>query len=99
MATLHVLSHSPFTDSRFESCLRILGQNDGLLLSGDAVYALQAGTQAAEQLETASASTQLYALDEDVLARNITAHSAVKIVGYNVFVALSCQFDKVNSWI
>jgi tRNA 2-thiouridine synthesizing protein B len=37
MATLHVLSHSPFTDSRLSSCLRILGSQDALLLCGDAV--------------------------------------------------------------
>ena len=30
MATLHVLSHSPFTDSRLSSCLRILGSHEGL---------------------------------------------------------------------
>ena len=44
MATLHILSHSPFADSRLASCLRLLGTADGLLLSGDAVYALQPGT-------------------------------------------------------
>ena len=44
MTTLHLLAHSPFTDSRLSSCLRLLGSHDGLLLSGDAVYALQPGT-------------------------------------------------------
>ena len=39
MATLHLLSHSPFSDSRLSSCLRLLGADDGLLLTGDAVYA------------------------------------------------------------
>ena len=40
MSTLHVLSHSPFTDTRLSSCLRLLGSADGLLLCGDAAYAL-----------------------------------------------------------
>ncbi|WP_277419150.1 DsrH/TusB family sulfur relay protein, partial [Pseudomonas viridiflava] len=40
MSTLHVLSHSPFTDNRLDSCLRLLGDNDGILLCGDATYAL-----------------------------------------------------------
>ena len=40
MATLHILSHSPFADSRLASCLRLLGAQDALLLCGDAVYAL-----------------------------------------------------------
>ena len=44
MSTLHVLSHSPFGDDRLTSCLRVIGANDALLLTGDAVYALQPGT-------------------------------------------------------
>ncbi len=44
MATLHVLSHSPFADSRLDSCLALMSGRDGLLLSGDAVYALQPGS-------------------------------------------------------
>ena len=51
MATLHILSHSPFADSRLASCLRLLGAADGLLLSGDAVYALQPGTANLQALQ------------------------------------------------
>ena len=40
MKTLHVLSSSPFSDNRLSSCLRLLGSGDGLLLCGDATYAL-----------------------------------------------------------
>ena len=78
MATLHVLSHSPFTDSRLSSCLRILGSQDALLLCGDAVYALQDG------------SAQRQAL---VFPARLT------LVDYHGFVALSCQYDKVNTWL
>lgn len=38
-----MLSHSPFGDDRLSSCLRVIGANDALLLTGDAVYALQPG--------------------------------------------------------
>ncbi|WP_413770140.1 DsrH/TusB family sulfur metabolism protein, partial [Vibrio vulnificus] len=44
MSTLHVLSHSPFGDNRLTSCLRVLGDQDALLLCGDATYALQPGS-------------------------------------------------------
>ena len=59
MATLHVLSHSPFADSRLASCLRLLGADDALLLSGDAVYALQPGTANLQELGTADLQASL----------------------------------------
>ncbi len=37
MTTLHLLSHSPFTDNRLSSCLQLLSLHDAVLLSGDAV--------------------------------------------------------------
>ncbi|HSX71420.1 MAG TPA: sulfurtransferase complex subunit TusB, partial [Pseudomonas sp.] len=73
MATLHLLSHSPFSDSRLASCLRLLGPDDGVLLSGDAVYALQPGTAQLQALELMPASIALYALDEDLQARALNA--------------------------
>ena len=99
MATLHLLSHSPFTDSRLSSCLRLLGSQDGLLLCGDAVYALQAGTVQGQALELMPEAIALYALDEDVQARNLVPPSRLTLVDYPGFVALSCQYDKVNTWL
>ncbi|MGE8360243.1 sulfurtransferase complex subunit TusB [Pseudomonas sp.] len=99
MATLHVLSHSPFSDSRLSSCLRLLGADDGLLLSGDAVYALQAGTLQRQALELMPDSIGLYALDEDLQARGIAAPDRAQAVDYAGFVELSCRFAKVNSWL
>lgn len=99
MATLHVLSHSPFSDSRLSSCLRLLGSGDGLLLSGDAVYALQPGTAQRQALELMPESIALFALDEDLRARAIGVPPRVQAVDYPGFVELSCRFDKVNSWL
>ena len=67
MSTLHVLSHSPFSDNRLESCLRLLGGHDGLLLTGDAVYALQPGTVPCSQLQERADGLQLFVLEEDCL--------------------------------
>jgi tRNA 2-thiouridine synthesizing protein B len=97
MATLHVLSHSPFTDSRLSSCLRILGSQDALLLCGDAVYALQAGSVQRQALELMPEAIALYALDEDVLARGLELPARLDLIDYPGFVALSCQYDKVNT--
>ncbi|MDF0732353.1 sulfurtransferase complex subunit TusB [Pseudomonas entomophila] len=98
MTTLHVISHSPFGDDRLASCLRLLGADDGLLLCGDAVYALRAGSEPHRQLQAAALGERLYALDEDLQARALTGDLA-KAVDYPAFVALSLHFDKVNSWL
>ena len=99
MATLHVLSHSPFTDNRLSSCLRILGSQDALLLCGDAVYALQAGSAQRQALELLPEAIALYALDEDMHARDVDSPTRLSLVDYPGFVALSCQYDKVNTWL
>ena len=99
MATLHMLSHSPFADSRLGSCLRLLGAEDGLLLCGDAVYALQPGTANLQALQLMPASAALYALDEDLAARGLQPIERVQIVDYPGFVELCSRYAKVNSWL
>ncbi|MEK8082159.1 sulfurtransferase complex subunit TusB [Pseudomonas sp. XK-1] len=99
MTTLHMLSHSPFSDSRLSSCLRLLGPGDGLLLCGDAVYALQPGSAQCQALELMPESIGLFALDEDLSARAIAGPQRLQAVDYPGMVELSCRFDKVNSWL
>jgi tRNA 2-thiouridine synthesizing protein B len=99
MATLHVLSHSPFGDTRLSSCLRLLGAGDGLLLCGDAVYALQPGTAHRQALDDLPSGTELFALGEDLQARGLENPIGVQRVDYPGFVALSCRYAKVNSWL
>lgn len=98
MKTLHVLSSSPFSDSRLSSCLRLLGRGDGLLLCGDATYAAQPDTSHAEAL-AALQGVALYALDEDIQARGLKPAADIQQVDYPGFVALACQFSKVNTWL
>ena len=97
MSTLHVLSHSPFGDDRLTSCLRVIGANDALLLTGDAVYALQPGTAPFSALNTRG--LQLFVLAEDVQARAIEIPDWAKAIDYPAFVELSIHHDKVNSWL
>ena len=99
MSTLHVLSHSPFADSRLTSCLRVLGPEDALLLCGDATYALRPGCAPLRALEAQLASFELFVLEEDILARNLEVPHGVQSVDYAGFVALSIRFDKVNTWL
>ena len=97
MSTLHVLSHSPFGDERLTSCLRLLGSADALLLSGDAVYALQPGTAPFSALE--SRKVKLFVLAEDAQARAVQVPDWAGAIDYPAFVELSIHHDKVNSWL
>jgi tRNA 2-thiouridine synthesizing protein B len=97
MSTLHVLSHSPFGDDRLSSCLRLIGSADALLLSGDAVYALQPGTALFTDLQ--SRQIKLSVLAEDAQARAIEVPDWAEAIDYPAFVELSIKHDKVNSWL
>jgi tRNA 2-thiouridine synthesizing protein B len=99
MATLHILSHSPFADSRLASCLRLLGANDALLLTGDALYSLRPNTANLQALQLLPTGIALYALDEDLVARGLTAPERVQAVDYPGFVELCSRYAKVNSWL
>ena len=98
MSTLHVLSHSPFGDSRLSSCLRLLGDTDALLLSGDAVYALSPGTAPYAALQV-QGELSLYALAEDAEARALAIPAWATAIDYAAFVELSLRHAKVNSWL
>lgn len=97
MTTLHVLSHSPFSDTRLASCLRLAGSDDGLLLTGDAAYALQPGTEPLAHLNTHG--VRVYVLLEDSQARGLNLPAAVEAIDYARFVQLSIDYDKVNTWL
>ena len=100
MATLHMLSHSPFSDGRLSSCLHLLTDGDALLLCGDAVYALQAGTAHRRSLDLMPETIALFALEEDVAARAMSSlPSRLQQVDYERFVALCCRFERMNSWL
>lgn len=99
MSTLHILAHSPFADSRLASCLRLLSGDDGLLLCGDALYALQGGTRISQALELIPPSIGLYALQEDAQARALQLPARVQCIDYPQFVALTLHYAKVNSWL
>lgn len=97
MATLHMLAHSPFGDGRFASCLRLLGPEDAVLLTGDAVHALQPGAATAQALY--ELQQPVFALEEDLQARNISPGNGAVSLDYPGFVALTLQYAKVNSWL
>jgi tRNA 2-thiouridine synthesizing protein B len=98
MATLHLLSQSPWRQP-LDSVLRLLSADDALLLCGDACQALRTDSDAWTLLQTLPATVRLYALQEDLQARNLGAPDRVTPVDYPAFVALCVQYGKVNGWL
>lgn len=97
MNTLHVLSYTPFTDSRFASCLSVLATGDSVLLTGDAVYALQPNS--APYTNIAALPHPVFVLHEDVIARGLSVPAGIEPIDYPRFVELSLLHAKVNSWL
>ncbi|MCJ0972911.1 sulfurtransferase complex subunit TusB [Pseudomonas sp. PS1] len=100
MSTLHLLSHSPFGDNRLDSCLRLIAAGDGLLLSGDAVYALQAGTAPRAAVERLPEAVSVFALEEDLTARGLEGlPERLESIAYARFVELCCLYERTNAWL
>ncbi|QEY58970.1 sulfurtransferase complex subunit TusB [Pseudomonas sp. C27(2019)] len=99
MTTLHILNASPALTAQLSSCLRVLSAGDGIVLCGEAVQALRAGSAAAEQLRDCDRAFHLYALEEDVSARAVdSADMPVSMLDYPAFVALCVDYPRVISW-
>ena len=94
---LHILQHSPF-QTDFESLLRCVKHGDELLLRQDAVIAALSGTKALDLL--LSAPIIVYALQEDIEARGLTAQISTGVgkVSYTDFVALTVKHEQHISW-
>ena len=99
MTTLHILNASSAQTTQFNSCFRVLADDDGIVLCGEAVQLLRKGSSALRQLLNSDGSYRLYALREDVQARGIdTKKMPVTMLDYPDFVALCVDYTRVNSW-
>lgn len=101
MGTLHTVNKSPFRHQTLTACLAIAQPGDSVLLIEDGVYAAQANTPAASQLQQArNAGIAVYVLKEDIEQRALTTHSLIDIpqVDYTGFVELSTRHLRIQSW-
>ncbi len=99
MTTLHILNASPVQSTQLNSCLRVLTDDDGIVLCGEAVQLLRKGSIALRKLLDFDGSYRLYALSEDIQARGIdTKRMPVTMLDYPDFVALCVDYTRVNSW-
>ncbi len=98
---LHIVRHSPYSDSRLDSCLRLIRPQESLLLIEEAVYSLLPGTASCDALDKLPGSINLYAVQGHLLARGLTLdslHSRVKTIDYSLMVELCVNHKKVMSW-
>lgn len=94
---LHILQDSPF-QTDLECLLRCVKRGDEILLRQDAVIAALSGTRALDLLLAAPIS--IYALQEDIEARGISAQILTGIgqLSYTDFVRLTVKHEQLISW-
>ncbi|MNG40851.1 Protein TusB [compost metagenome] len=63
------------------------------------MYALQPGSAPLASLQASNLQGRLYVLEEDLQARAIGTDDNIRAIDYPAFVALSLDYDKVNSWL
>ena len=96
---LHTVNKSPLQNNSLDSCLRVAQPDCGILLIEDGVYA---ATDTPNSLLTEQVLSlhRIYALIPDLKARGLLKRvkPGIDLVDYDGFVALTEQFDTVQSW-
>ena len=98
MSILHLMNKSPYETANLDTCVDFMRDGDAMLLIEDAVYAA---------IKSGKASARLSGLDVSVLGADLAARGigedkladGVKVVGYEEFVDLAAEKDKVQSWL
>jgi len=101
MSILHTVNKSPFERPAVESCAQYALPGSAILLIEDGVYAARAGTRVQAALE-ALTDVRIFALEPDLKARGIRSDDVfegVTVVGYDGFVDLAVEHDKIQSWL
>jgi len=84
--------------SSWQSCLSALGHSHGILLIEDAVYGMTEFARYFPCEQIAALEISVYALENDVGARGVTAPAPVNLINYQAFVDLTTRFTKTVSW-
>lgn len=95
---LHIISSSPGHTGNFALGITIAGQQDAILLVGNAVYAAMINNTNSHLLE--SAPCPVYALADDLVARGIDLSNTLvaTVIDYPKWVNLSAQHEQSISW-
>ena len=93
---LYTINHATFSNTIWQ----LLAAHDVVLLLENGVYAANAPSLNATELQRLIKRAQLYALMPDVSARGLQDKllAGLKTIDYNGFVALACEHDQVLLW-
>ena len=96
MTSLHTITKPP-SAAALQSCAKFLSEGDSILLLEDGVYY----SADAKNWPALPHGTKVYGLKEDFVARGLSkiVDRQVELVDYARFVQLSCEHDKVVSWL
>ena len=97
---LHTVNKSPYSSDSRKLCMAYMQSGDVVLLIEDGVYAAMKGG-ASEALVSGS-SEKVYALGPDLKARGIASDKlidGIEVVGFDGFVNLAAESDKVQNWL
>lgn len=99
---LHTVNKSPFERDSLDTCLRLAKAGSDILLIEDGVYGALAGTVASAKVQKAMATMKFHVLEPDMKARGIDPAKlipGVNKVGYDGFVKLAADNDRVQAWL
>lgn len=97
---LHIINKSPLSNGTLESCLRVIGSGDVLLIE-DAVYAATKGNSFEAKLRAAMGKCKIYVLTPDLDARGLGDRlmDGVTGVDHGGFVDLAISNSSTQSWL
>ena len=91
MASLHIISTSPYSSGITDQAINILSDEDTVLLIGDGCYGLSYSPL--QKLNQA-----VYVLSEDAKARGVGITQEASAIDYNEFVELCAQHQPIVTW-
>ncbi len=97
---LHIINKSPLCNNALESCLRVVGSGDILLIE-DAVYAATKGNAMEGRMRAAAGQMKVYVLLPDLEARGLADRiiDGIASVDYGGFVDLVAANKNCQSWL
>lgn len=96
---LHIINKSPFTQENLNTCLKLAGEGDPIILIEDGIYGAMAGTSVEESVKGAMSKHPIYALQADLKARGVDkVIDGIKVCDYGGFVDLVAE-HRPHSWL
>jgi tRNA 2-thiouridine synthesizing protein B len=96
---LHIISNSPFSNAALESCLRVAGTGEILLIE-DAVCAATSGSAFEHKIREVMSGIKIHVLMPDLEARGLADRliDGISAVDYGGFVDLVAANKNCQSW-